>query len=74
MENVMRMPQSVHDNISLLKTFRDRSDGGQPWFMIPELDTEIGDVFHITDKNKKKLRETKSEKKICQGAGLVSLN
>ena len=51
----MRMPQSVHDNISLLKTFRDRSDGGQPWFMIPELDTEIGDVFHITDKNKKKL-------------------
>lgn len=55
MENVMAIPQNVYEDVTLLKNFRDRSDGGQPWFMVPEFNTEIGDIFHITDKNKKKL-------------------
>lgn len=51
----MRIPQNVYEDVSLLKTFRDRNGGGQPWFIECEWNTEIGDKFHITDKNKKRL-------------------
>lgn len=51
----MKIPQNVYEDIRLLKSFQERSDGGQPWFIKPEFNTEIGDQFHITDKNKKKL-------------------
>lgn len=51
----MRIPQNVYEDVTLLKTFRDRSNGGQPWFIKSEFNTEIGDQFHIVDKKGKKL-------------------
>lgn len=57
----MAIPQNVYEDVTLLKTFRDRSAGGQPWFIDCEWNTEIGDLFHITDKNKKRLFTVKGE-------------
>ncbi len=51
----MTIPQNVYENVTLLKTFRDRSNGGQPWFIKADFNTEIGDQFNIVDKNGKKL-------------------
>lgn len=51
----MRIPQNVYEDVTLLKTFRDRCGKGQPWFIKPEFNTEIGDLFHITNKKGDKL-------------------
>ena len=52
----MRMPQKVYDDIRLLKTFRERSGGEQPWFMgLVSKDSELLDTVNITDKNKNTL-------------------
>lgn len=51
----MSIPQNVYEDVTLLKNFRDRSNGGQPWFIKAVFNTEIGDQFHIVDKNNKRL-------------------
>ena len=51
----MKMPQSIYDDIRLLKTFSERSNGDLKWFIKPTPGDEILDINEVTDKDKNKL-------------------